>query len=85
MRLLPPPPDDGLDERTEIGARVADQLAQALVQGSRAALVTARGLSEQELRLGLDFVVTVLDVAASSARALTAVLVERGERGQGWH
>jgi hypothetical protein len=83
MRLLPP--DDGLDERSEIGARVADQLAQALVRGPRAALVTARSLSDQELRLGLDFVVTVLDVAASSARALTAVLVERGELGQGWH
>jgi len=35
-------------------------------------------MSDNELRLGLDFVSTVLEVASSSARAMAAVLAERG-------
>jgi hypothetical protein len=40
---------------------------------------TARSLTDDELRLGLDFVSTVLEVASSSARAMASVLAERRE------
>ena len=36
-----------------------------------------RSLTDDELRLGLDFVSTVLEVASGSARAMAAVLAER--------
>jgi hypothetical protein len=45
--------------------------------GPYAALRTARSLSDDELRLGLDFVSTVLEVASSSARAMASVLADR--------
>ncbi len=85
MRPSPPFPGEAPDARTAIGARVADQLAEALVRGPRSAVQAARGLSDEEIRLGLEFLATVLDVAASSARAITAVLVERGEQQGGWN
>jgi hypothetical protein len=70
------------DDRDAIAIRVADTLADAVARGPYAAMRTARGLSEDELRLGLDFVSTVLEVASSSARAMAAVLAERaGEQG----
>jgi hypothetical protein len=65
------------DDRDAIAIRVADTLADAVSRGPYAAMRTARGLSEDELRLGLDFVSTVLEVASSSARAMAAVLAER--------
>jgi hypothetical protein len=57
--------------------RVADALADALMHGPRAAVATARGFSDRDLRLGLDFIASVLEVASSSARAITTVLRER--------
>jgi hypothetical protein len=57
--------------------RVADALAEAVAHGPYAALRTARSLSDEELRLGLDFVSTVLEVASSSARAMASVLADR--------
>lgn len=81
MKPLPSCPEPPEDTRAEIGVRVADQLAEAVAHGPYAAIRTARSLSEDELRLGLDFVSTVLEVASSSARAMASVLVER--RGDG--
>jgi len=72
----PSVPDEA---RTEIGVRVADALADAVAHGPYAAIRTARSLTDEELRLGLDFVSTVLEVASSSARAMASVLAERGE------
>jgi ribosomal protein S11 len=68
------------EERDAIAIRVADTLADAVARGPYAAMRTARNLSEEELRLGLDFVSTVLEVASSSARAMAAVLAERTGR-----
>ncbi|MBL8977227.1 MAG: hypothetical protein JNM53_02360 [Gemmatimonadetes bacterium] len=75
--LSPVPPRD------EVAIRVADALADAVAQGPGAALRTARRLTDEELRLGLDFVSTVLEVASGSARAMAAVLAER--TGSGVH
>lgn len=77
-----PTPDDA---RAEIGVRVADQLAEAVAHGPYAAIRTARSLSDDELRLGLDFVSTVLEVASSSARAMASVLVERRDSAPAIH
>ncbi len=66
-------------QQAETAIRVADLLADAVPRGPRAALQTARGLSDEELRLGLDFVATVLEVASGSARAIATVLAERLE------
>jgi hypothetical protein len=85
VRPSPLTPDDPPDRRTEIGARVADRLAEALIQGPRAAVQAARDFSDEEIRLGLEFLATVLDIAASSTRAITTVLVERGEHHAGWN
>jgi hypothetical protein len=71
------------DQRTDIGVRVADALAEAVSHGPYAALRTARSLSDEELRLGLDFVSTVLEVASSSARAMASVLAARGDLAAG--
>jgi len=73
---LPDPPDS---DRSATAMRVADALADAVGHGPFAALRTARALSDQELRLGLDFVSVVLEVASGSARAMAAVLAERIE------
>ena len=81
MHPLSPGPDPSEDSRTEVGVRVADALAEAVAHGPYAAIRTARSLSDDELRLGLDFVSTVLEVASSSARAMASVLAER--RGEG--
>ena len=81
MTSLPFRPTDHDEARAEVGVRVADALAEAVAHGPYAALRTARSLSEEELRLGLDFVSTVLEVASSSARAMASVLAER--RGDG--
>lgn len=69
----------GLPDRSETAVRVADSLADAVGRGPYAALRTARSLSDEELRLGLEFVSVVLEVASSSARAMAAVLAERVE------
>ncbi len=74
LALTPAPPRP----RDEVALRVADALADAVARGPGAALRTARTLTDEELRLGLDFVATVLEVAASSARAMASVLAERG-------
>ena len=71
---FPDPPDQ---ERSATAMRVADALADAVSHGPFAALRTARSLSDQELRLGLEFVSVVLEVASGSARAMAAVLAER--------
>jgi hypothetical protein len=71
----PDRPDDA-----DTAIRVADALADAVSRGPSVALRTARGMSDTELRLGLDFVSTVLEVASSSARAMASVLAERGDR-----
>lgn len=67
------------EDRSAVAMRVADALAEAVSHGPFAALRTARTLSDQELRLGLDFVSVVLEVASGSARAMAAVLAERSE------
>lgn len=77
MKPLPAGPQPSEEARAEVGVRVADQLAEAVAHGPYAAIRTARSLSDDELRLGLDFVSTVLEVASSSARAMASVLVER--------
>ena len=77
MNPLPIRPETPDDARAEIGVRVADALAEAVAHGPYAAMRTARSLSDDELRLGLDFVSTVLEVASSSARAMASVLAER--------
>lgn len=69
--------DPGGDPRSETAVRVADSLAEAVSRGPFAALRTARALTDEELRLGLEFVSVVLEVASSSARAMSAVLAER--------
>ena len=69
-------------EHEDTAIKVADALAEALMHGPRAAVATARGFSDHELRLGLDFVASVLEVASSSARAISAVLLERGSNGR---
>jgi hypothetical protein len=79
VNSLPLRPDFSDDARAEIGVRVADALAEAVAHGPYAAIRTARSLTDDELRLGLDFVSTVLEVASSSARAMASVLVERRE------
>lgn len=79
MNSLPLRPEFSDDARAEIGVRVADALAEAVAHGPYAAIRTARSLTDDELRLGLDFVSTVLEVASSSARAMASVLVERRE------
>jgi hypothetical protein len=67
------------EEPSDVAIRVADLLAESFARGQRNALHTARGLSEDELRLGLDFVATVLEVASGSARVIAMVLAERLE------
>jgi hypothetical protein len=79
VNSLPLRPDSSDDTRAEIGVRVADALAEAVAHGPYAAMRTARSLTDDELRLGLDFVSTVLEVASSSARAMASVLAERRE------
>lgn len=79
MKPVLPFPTPSDDQRTDIGVRVADALAEAVSHGPSSALRTARSLSDDELRLGLEFVSTVLEVASSSARAMAAVLAERGD------
>jgi hypothetical protein len=79
VNSLPLRPEISDDARAEIGVRVADALAEAVAHGPYAAIRTARSLTDDELRLGLDFVSTVLEVASSSARAMASVLVERRE------
>lgn len=71
--------DPGGDPRSETAVRVADSLADAVSRGPYAAMRTARALTDEELRLGLEFVSVVLEVASSSARAMSAVLAERVE------
>lgn len=65
-------------DQEDLAVRVADALADALMHGPRAAVATARGFSDHDLRLGLDFIASVLEVASSSTRAITTVLRERG-------
>ncbi len=77
MKPIAAVPSSANDDRDAIAMRVADALADAVARGPYAALRTARSLSEDELRLGLDFVSTVLEVASSSARVMAAVLAER--------
>lgn len=81
MNPLPIRPETPDDARAEIGVRVADALAEAVAHGPYAAIRTARSLSDDELRFGLDFVSTVLEVASSSARAMASVLAERRDGG----
>lgn len=85
--LAASPADPGDQDRSTTAMRVADALADAVSHGPFAALRTARSLSDQELRLGLDFVSVVLEVASGSARAMAAVLAERieEETRQGMH
>lgn len=75
------PPAALPDQESAIGARVADHLADAAAHGPSAALGFARTCTDQELRLGLSFVTTVLEVASVSARALAAAQAERARQG----
>ena len=81
------PPTTDPEQETAIGARVADQLADEAARGPSAALGFARTCTDQELRLGLSFVTTVLEVASISARALAAVQAERArdQRIRAWN
>ena len=65
------------EDPSDVALRVADLLAESFARGQRNALHAARTLSEDELRLGLDFVSTVLEVASGSARVIAMVLAER--------
>jgi hypothetical protein len=65
------------DQDTLTGARVADDLAEASLHGSASALAYARTCSDEELRLGMTFVTTVLEVASLSARAMALAQAER--------
>ena len=65
------------EDPSDVALRVADLLAESFARGQRNALHAARALSEDELRLGLDFVSTVLEVASGSARVIAMVLAER--------
>jgi hypothetical protein len=76
MRSLLSPLADR-DQEMVVGARVADGLADAAAHGSTAALSFARTCTDDELRLGLSFVTTVLEIASVSARALSAAQTER--------
>ena len=76
------PPTTDPEQETAIGARVADQLADEAARGPSAALGFARTCTDQELRLGLSFVTTVLEVASISARALAAAQAERARDGR---
>ena len=76
MRSLLSPLADR-DHETILGAKVADGLADAAAHGSTAALSYARTCTDDELRLGLSFVTTVLEIASVSARALSAAQTER--------
>ena len=81
------PPTTDPEQETAIGARVADQLAAEAARGPSAALGFARTCTDQELRLGLSFVTTVLEVASISARALAAAQAERArdQRIRAWN
>jgi hypothetical protein len=81
------PPTSDPEQETIIGARVADQLADEAARGPSAALGFARTCTDQELRLGLCFVTTVLEVASISARALAAAQAERArdQRIRAWN
>ena len=81
------PPTSDPEQETAIGARVADQLADEAARGPSAALGFARTCTDQELRLGLSFVTTVLEVASVSARALAAAQAERArdQRNRAWN
>ena len=68
------------EDPSDVALRVADLLAESFARGQRNALHSARALSEDELRLGLDFVSTVLEVASGSARVIAMVLAERMEQ-----
>jgi hypothetical protein len=70
---------DPSERRAAVGMQVADSLADAVPLGPRAAIGAARRFSDDELRLGLDFVTTVMEIASTSARAMAVVLTERGE------
>jgi hypothetical protein len=70
-------------DRSEMAVRVADTLADAVARGPNHALRTARTLTEDELRLGLEFVSVVLEVASCSARAMATALAERTEMAEG--
>ena len=72
FRSSPP----GTPADAEVGARVADDLAEAASRGPGAALGFARTCTEPELRLGLGFVTTVLEIASISARAMSLALEE---------
>jgi hypothetical protein len=74
------PSPDAAEREADTAIRVADALADAVGRGPAAALRTAREMSDDELRLGLDFVSTVLQVASGSARAMASVLAERAPR-----
>ena len=82
---LPGVIDPPADPRSETAIRVADSLAEAVSRGPYAAMRTARSLSDEELRLGLEFVSVVLEVASSSARAMAGVLAERVDQGERLH
>ncbi len=70
--------DDGQDPINATGARVADGMAEVLLQGPDAMTARARAYSNNEIRRGLAFLATVLEVASMSARHLSEVLLERG-------
>jgi hypothetical protein len=74
---IPGPAEAGGTHRSEVAVRVADALADAVARGPQAALRKARTLTDAELRLGLEFVAVVLEVASASARAMATALAER--------
>lgn len=61
----------------EIGARVANALADAIPVGPEATHRAARGFGDREVVLGLSFLASVLEIAAASAKALAIVQRER--------
>jgi hypothetical protein len=74
---MPVPSSDG-DPLNAAGARVADGMAEVLLQGPDAMTQRARSFNSEEIRRGLAFLATVLEVASMSSRHLAEVLVERG-------
>lgn len=77
----------GTEPRSVTGARVANGLADAIPQGLAATLAAARSFNDEEVRRGLSFLATILEIASLSAKALTEVQQEREQtaRAVGWN
>ena len=77
-----------LDANTTAGARVADGMAETIMNGPEAMAAKARSYSDHEIRLGLLFLAEVMEIASMSARHLAEEQRERGSHASptpGWN